>query len=271
MSDVEYQQVKRAEAAYSEVTRLIERGDYYRERKENSQALNNYVLALEAYANYASQRSEVISISVAVDTRNVNPTKAGLVFSRTLFDLFSLLNIISDYYNTDSIVRLYIESRIVQISKKLDEYERVFDGEDLEKYGNIKDYARSLESSVRQHQDQLSSLKPLKDESDELFKTIRKALSDISSQKICPLSLEESGGCFIATAVYSDYFHPDIDTFREFRDNVLMKSFLGCLLVKVYYNIGPKAARYVSSRLYIKKIVRLFLEHLADTIRDRRI
>jgi hypothetical protein len=159
----------------------------------------------------------------------------------------------------------------VQISKKLDEYERVFDGEALEKYGNIKDYARSLESSVRQHQDQLSSLKPLKDESDELFKTIRKALSDISSQKICPLSLEESGGCFIATAVYSDYFHPDIDTFREFRDNVLMKSFLGCLLVKVYYNIGPKAARYVSSRLYIKKIVRLFLEHLADTIRDRRI
>jgi hypothetical protein len=271
MSDVEYQLEKIAEAAYSEVTRLMERGNYYRERKENSQALNNYVLALEAYANYASKRSKVISISVAVDTQDVNPTNAALVFSQTLFDLCYLLKIISDFYNTDSIVRVYLESRLVQISKKLDEYERVFDGEDLTRYGNIKDYARSLESSVRQHQERLSSLKPLKEESDELFKTIRKALSDISSQKICPLKLEESDGCFIATAVYSDYFHPDIDTFREFRDNVLMKSFLGCLLVKVYYKIGPKVARYVTSRLYIKKIIRLFLEHLADTIRSRRI
>lgn len=266
MSDVEYRLEQLAEQAGSEVSQLMGRGDYYRERGENTQALKNYVLALEAYANYAKRKSEVISVSVAIQTRYDNPN-AGIIFSQTLFELFFLLKLISDFYNPDSIVRVYLESRLVQISNELDEYEQVLDRNDLEKYGNIKSYARAVESNVRQHQDLLSSLNPIKEESDEVFKTIRKVLSKISSEKICPLTLEDSG-CFIATAVYGDYFHADIDTFREFRDRVLMKTFLGGLLVKVYYKIGPQAARYVSSRFYTKKILKFLLEHLASVIRS---
>jgi len=85
MSDVDYQLQKNAEQAGEEVSRLMGRGDYYKERDDNNQALKNYISALEAYAIHARLKSQIIAVSVAISTQNVNPNNARIVFSQTLF------------------------------------------------------------------------------------------------------------------------------------------------------------------------------------------
>jgi hypothetical protein len=269
MSDIEYHIQQDAERAQKEVFRLMDRGDYYKEQEDDVQALKNYISALKAYVIYARIRSNITAVSVAVYTQIEDPTNAGIVFSQTLFNLFHLLYLISGFYNNDSLVGIYLLSKLVQIAKKLDEYEPVFDEKQLKKYGNIKDYAKSVKSTVIQNQEKLDNLQPIKKESDESLKTIREALSEISSEKICPFSLESSGGCFIATAAYSTTIHPDLDTFRQFRDHTLLTNPLGRVLVSVYYQIGPQLAQYVNRSFYVKKIVRLLLEKLASFMRSR--
>ncbi len=272
MSDVDYQLQKNAEQAGEEVSRLMGRGDYYKERDDNNQALKNYISALEAYAIHARLKSQIIAVSVAISTQNVNPNNARIVFSQTLFELFNLLYLISGFYDSDSIVKIYLQSKLVQIADQLDKYEPVFNEQELNRYGNIKDYAKSVNSKVIQNQEKLSNLQPIKEESDEFFKTIRKALSEISSQEICPLTLEEAGGgCFVATAAYSSSSHPDLDTFRKFRDRTLLTSPFGRLLVSMYYQIGPQLAQYVNRSLYLKKIVRFLLYKLASFMKSRQI
>jgi|SanBayMetagenome_1026888.scaffolds.fasta_scaffold05307_1 hypothetical protein len=271
MSDVDYQLQKNADQAAEEVARLMGRGDYYKERDDDAQALKNYISAFEAYAIYARLKSQIIAVSVAISTQDVNPNNARIVFSQTLFELFNLLYLISGFYNSNSIVKVYLQSKLVQIAEQLDEYEPVFDEQELNRYGNIKDYAKSVKSTVIQNQEKLDNLQPIKEESDESLKTIRKALSEISSEKICPFSLESSGGCFIATAAYSTSIHPDLDTFRQFRDRSLLTNPWGRLFVSVYYQVGPQIAQYVNRSLYAKKMVRFLLENLASFMRSRQI
>lgn len=106
--------------------------------------MKNYISALKAYVIYAGFRSNVSAVAVALYTRIEDPTSAGIVFSQTLFDLFHLLYLISGFYNSDSLVGIYLQSKLVQIAEKLDEYEPVFDEKQLKRYGNIKDYAKSV-------------------------------------------------------------------------------------------------------------------------------
>ena len=271
MSDVDYQLQKNAEQAGEEVSRLMGRGDYYKERGDNTQALKNYISALEAYGIYARLKSNIIDVSVAVKMQYENPTNARIVFSQTLFELFNLLYLISGFYDSDSTINIYLQSKLVQIAEQLDEYEAVFDEQELNRYGNIKDYAKSVNSKVIQNQEKLKNLQPIKEESDASLKTIREALSEISSQDVCPLSLEESGGCFVATAAYSTGIHPDLDTFRKFRDRTLLTNPLGRLFVSVYYRVGPQLAQFINRSSHLRKIVRFLLEKLASFMRSRQI
>lgn len=81
----------------------------------------------------------------------------------------------------------------------------------------------------------------------------------------------ESSSCFIATAAYESSSHPDLDTFRAFREQILFQHFLGCFLVEVYYWIGPHLAIVVSSHPRLKKFIRSNLERLAEWLRSQQI
>ena len=57
-------------------------------------------------------------------------------------------------------------------------------------------------------------------------------------------------GCFIATAVYSDYDHPVVLDLRLFRDNYLYKRKWGKNFISSYYTYSPRwASRIEKSRL----------------------
>jgi hypothetical protein len=59
-----------------------------------------------------------------------------------------------------------------------------------------------------------------------------------------------SSDCFIATTVYGDENIPQVQTLREFRDNVLMQSFAGRAFVDFYYGgAGEKTATFIREHL----------------------
>jgi len=67
------------------------------------------------------------------------------------------------------------------------------------------------------------------------------------------------GGCFIATASYGSKSHPHVQTLRDFRDNVLMKSAWGRKLVEFYYRYSPEISCYISERHSMRTVTRWLL------------
>lgn len=77
----------------------------------------------------------------------------------------------------------------------------------------------------------------------------------------------KNDSCFIATAVYSTNIHPDLDTFRKFRDVYLLTNPFGKQLVSTYYIFGPKLAEWIASSPIIKRWLRKRLELIANRLR----
>lgn len=53
--------------------------------------------------------------------------------------------------------------------------------------------------------------------------------------------------CFIATAVYRDAFHPDVQALRNFRDKYLATNPVGRALVSLYYRYSPPVASFIAA------------------------
>ncbi len=59
---------------------------------------------------------------------------------------------------------------------------------------------------------------------------------------------EASRGCFVATAVYGSPYAEQVVCLREFRDEVLCRTWWGRAVVWLYGKIGPAAARLIENR-----------------------
>jgi len=76
-------------------------------------------------------------------------------------------------------------------------------------------------------------------------------------------SSQASSECFIATAVYGDPLHPDVEFLRYFRDKKLLGSKLGRVFVALYYRYAPSLANKLSPHHKVCKVLRIcFLESL---------
>lgn len=69
--------------------------------------------------------------------------------------------------------------------------------------------------------------------------------------------------CFIATAVYGDYYAPEVIALRRFRDETLGQSAPGRLFIALYYRFSPPVAAFLSRQRTLSAFVRLFLNVLA--------
>lgn len=92
---------------------------------------------------------------------------------------------------------------------------------------------------------------------DESFVNVKIAeantiISNFKSQK----AEKSKGGCFIATACYGDYDHPNVIILRQYRDNTLSKSIIGRLFVSFYYSCSPPIARQIEKKEKLKSIIR---------------
>jgi hypothetical protein len=68
-----------------------------------------------------------------------------------------------------------------------------------------------------------------------------------------------SGGCFIATAAYRGYDHPNVQLLRKFRDRYLVTSGFGRMFVNMYYRYSPTLAKFVANRKSLKAVIRFNL------------
>lgn len=73
---------------------------------------------------------------------------------------------------------------------------------------------------------------------------------------------KDSGACFIATAVYQDYDHPQVLKFRRFRDTQLKPRFFGRAFIWVYYKIGPILACAPKRSKSIRKALKWLMDQV---------
>jgi len=92
-------------------------------------------------------------------------------------------------------------------------------------------------------------------------------VSDVKFKNGTPLEvrgfMNETAGCFIATATFGDYDHPIVKVFREFRDKILLKSDFGHYLVSLYYEYSPSIANIIASNLFLRLVSFILLGVLA--------
>lgn len=75
-------------------------------------------------------------------------------------------------------------------------------------------------------------------------------------------------GCYIATACYESYDHPDVLEFRRYRDEILLPTTIGRMFVALYYKISPPIAHRIGHIRWLSNIIRKwFLEPLARKLR----
>ncbi len=70
---------------------------------------------------------------------------------------------------------------------------------------------------------------------------------------------EDGGYCFIATATYGDYNHPNVRILRSFRDVILLTNEPGRAFVKAYYDNGWIIGKYIGQHPYLRPLLKLAL------------
>ncbi|MCL1474981.1 CFI-box-CTERM domain-containing protein [Argonema antarcticum] len=249
-------------------TRSLDRGDFYQNNKK-------YQQALQEYANALSSLHVAVMISENVNRRN-NQVYYELETRITyLFLIATVLGKITTCYA--SMVHFkessYILSQEKEIVSILARYERSFSAKNLNNYEACRENISLNESRLTIQEALLQQGSSIQEINlDEISKKIRETIKDISKLELCGFMLTDgtstSSSCFIATAAYSTSTHPDLDTFRNFRDEKLLTNPLGKRLVNLYYQISPSIAQYVGNQPTIKSFVRQQLERLAQWMRN---
>jgi hypothetical protein len=77
----------------------------------------------------------------------------------------------------------------------------------------------------------------------------------------------QSGGCFVATAVYGSYDCPPVWTLRRFRDNTLANSWYGRTFIHIYYAISPTLVKWFGKAKWFKNLCKPVLDHFVKKLR----
>ncbi len=107
-----------------------------------------------------------------------------------------------------------------------------------------------------------ADLKTSKDIIDELV---------VDPRLVDPESIKQEGkkgACYIATAVYGSYDAPEVLLFRSFRDRVMLRSWWGKPLVRIYYFCSPPLAKRLKNMPRINGLVRRGLDRWAEKLKN---
>lgn len=79
----------------------------------------------------------------------------------------------------------------------------------------------------------------------------------------------QKSGCFIATAAYGTPLAHELDVLRSFRDQRMLNSQTGKILVSAYYVVSPPIASIISERQTLRKTVRHCIDPIVRGLKDR--
>ena len=92
---------------------------------------------------------------------------------------------------------------------------------------------------------------------------------ELDGEEVEPAFVADVSPCFVATAAYCDRLHPDVVSFRLYRERVLRKSAVGIKFIDLYWRIGPKLAVPVNRSILLQKISRAILKSLLRLLQRR--
>lgn len=248
----------------------LERAKYYKDKGNIQKALEEYLDALEFFASYQDYYERAAKI------RNMDAGGTGEVrFSGEVFVLFDSYYLLADIYlcvyeiDSNSKNLAYIADKLCLVVTELAKYQKDFNVKQIESYDDAKSTARLVSHDVKRGQETLANIKKVKPEKteNEQLRRIRVALKKLSSTQLVPIELEKADGCFIATAAYMTASHPDLDTFRDFRDRQLLTNLFGKFLVSKYYQVSPSIALYIEKKPRLRQFIREKLTLLAQWLR----
>lgn len=81
-----------------------------------------------------------------------------------------------------------------------------------------------------------------------------------------PVVSGSSNHCFIATAAYGSYLHPQVQLLRNFRDEYLLTNAPGRAFVAFYYRHSPPLADFISRHSVLRGVTRLALTPVVAAI-----
>ena len=80
-----------------------------------------------------------------------------------------------------------------------------------------------------------------------------------------------SGGCYVATAVYGSYDCPQVWTLRRFRDHRLAQTWYGRAFVKMYYAVSPAVVKWFGRSAWFVKLCKPVLDRLVANLNSEGI
>jgi hypothetical protein len=83
--------------------------------------------------------------------------------------------------------------------------------------------------------------------------------ANVISGEVSTDTSEGGGGCFIATAAFGSYIHPQVRVLRAFRDKILMRNRSGRIFVAWYYRNSPAVAAVIAEHPLLRVAVRVLL------------
>ncbi len=78
-----------------------------------------------------------------------------------------------------------------------------------------------------------------------------------------------SGGCYVATAVYGSYDCPQVWTLRRYRDNDLATTWYGRGFICIYYAISPTLVKWFGHTEWFKKMWKGKLDKMVKKLQDK--
>lgn len=103
---------------------------------------------------------------------------------------------------------------------------------------------------------------------DQLFISTCKSYK---TKKIEVVNVEtKNKNCYVASLVYEDIDHPNVEFLRNFRDNTLLNNFIGKLFIKIYYLTAPDLIIILKPYKKIQKLIRLFIDKIILILKNEK-
>ena len=80
---------------------------------------------------------------------------------------------------------------------------------------------------------------------------------------------QESGACYVATAVYGSYDCPEVWTLRRYRDYELDTTWYGRAFIKAYYAISPTIVKWFGETEWFKKLWKGKLDKMVAKLQEQ--
>jgi len=97
------------------------------------------------------------------------------------------------------------------------------------------------------------------------------AVLDELAKDIEKLVEVKTGGCYIATCVYGSYNCPEVWTLRRYRDTTLSASWLGRLIIRIYYTVSPKIVEFFGNKKWFNRLCKPFLNRFVRKLQKKGI